>query len=128
MVDYIRQDNATIPIYLVWTLYRGNQNGLGVQTGSDGYTASNKGKYKYEEDMKVFNLMTKLAELLGDYTNLYFVPVSLCHDSEYNFGAVETPVNPRATQKEYLPTEATHPQEQGYLQMADIIYSVVSAH
>ena len=128
IVDYIRQDDSTIPIYLAWTLYRGNQDGLGVQTGSDGYTAKNAGKYKLEEDMKVFNLMVRLNELMSDYSNLYFVPISLCHDSEYNFGAVETPVNPRATQTELMPTEATHPQAQGYYQMADIMYSVISAH
>lgn len=124
IIDYIRQDDANIPIFVVFTLFRANQNGLGVQTSVDGYSA-NKGAWKFEEDAKVFNLMVRLNELLKDYTNLHFVPISLCHDSEFNFGNVETPVNPRAVQKEYLPVEATHPQLQGYLQMADIMFSVM---
>jgi lysophospholipase L1-like esterase len=127
IVDYIRQDDSTIPIYVVYTLYRGNQDGLGVQSSSDGYSV-NTGAWKYEEDLKVFNLMVKLNELLSSYTNLYFVPIALAHDSEYNFGAVETPVNPRAFQTELMPTEATHPQNQGYMQFADIMFSVMAAH
>lgn len=128
IIDSIVNAADGTTIYVVFTLYRANQNGLGVQANSDGYTAANSGKYKYEEDLKVFNLMTRLYSLLKDYDNLYFVPISLCHDSEYNFGAVETPVNPRAVQKEYLPEEATHPQDQGYRQMADILYSTICAH
>ncbi len=127
IIDYIRQDDANIPIFVVFTLFRANQNGLGVQTSVDGYSA-NKGAWKFEEDAKVFNLMVRLYELLKDYTNLHFVPISLCHDSEFNFGNVETPVNPRAVQKEYLPVEATHPQNQGYMQMADIMYSVMAKY
>lgn len=127
IIDYIRQDDASIPIFVVYTLFRGNQNGIGVQTSAEGYTV-NKGAWKLEEDRKVFNLIVKLNELLGSYTNLYFVPVAQCHDNEYNFGAVETPVNPRATQTELMPVEATHPQEEGYLQIADIMFSVFAAH
>ncbi|MFA6832383.1 MAG: SGNH/GDSL hydrolase family protein, partial [Bacteroidaceae bacterium] len=117
IVDYIRQDDSTIPIFVVFTLYRGDQNGI-----------KTSGVWKYQEDLKVFNQMQELYNLMSEYTGLYFVPIALCHDSEYNFGAVSTAVNPRASQVEYLPTEATHPQEQGYLQMADIMYSTLSAH
>lgn len=124
IVDYIRQDDNNMPIFIVYTLYRGNQNGLGVQTGNDGYSA-NKGAWKLEEDRKVFNLMVKLNELLKDYDNLHFVPISTCHDSEYNFGNVERNVNPRSTIKEYVPIEATHPQNEGYMQFADIMFSVI---
>lgn len=127
IVDKIRSSDSAIPIYVTFTLYRGNQNGLGVQTSNDGY-ATNRGAWKLEEDRKVYNLMTRLYDLLKPYTNLYFIPVALQHDSEYNFGAVSTPVNPRATQTELLPVEATHPQTQGYLQIADIMFSVFAAH
>jgi len=120
IVDYIRQDDADIPIYIVFTLYRGDQNGIGQEDGA--------GVLKLDEDLKVFNLIVKLNELLSEYSNLYFIPISLCHDSEYNFGAVEVPVNPRAVQTELIPVEATHPQLQGYLQMADIMFSVFAAH
>lgn len=127
IVDGIRASDATIPIYVVFTLYRGNQDGIGNQLSTDGYSAGS-GIWKLEEDRKVYNLMVKVYELLNAYTKLYFVPISLCHDSEYNFGAVATAVNPRATQTEPIPTEATHPQEQGYLQMADIMFSTIAAH
>ena len=124
IIDYIRQDDANIPIFVVYTLYKANQNGLGVQTGNDGYMV-NKGAWKLEEDRKVFNLMVKLNELLKGYTDLHFVPISTCHDSEYNFGNVERNVNPRSTIKEYVPIEATHPQNEGYMQFADIMFSVM---
>jgi lysophospholipase L1-like esterase len=127
IVDYIRQDDASIPIFLVYTLYRGNQDGIGNEVATDGYALS-KGSWKVEEDRKVFNLMVKLNSLLSGYSNLHFVPISLCHDSEYNFGADITPVNPRATQTEQLPSQATHPQTQGYYQMADIMFSVMAKY
>jgi lysophospholipase L1-like esterase len=126
-IDKIRDTGGDIiPIFVVHTLFRGNQDGLGKQTGSDGYTAS--ASYKLEEDLKVFNLQVELYSLLKDYQNLYLIPVSTSHDSEFNFGAVETPVNPRAAQVEYLPNEATHPQQQGYMQIADIIFSSLAAN
>jgi hypothetical protein len=126
-IDKIRATGgATIPIFVVHTLFRGNQDGIGVQTGSDGYVANST--YKLEEDLKVFNLQEKILADLSAYTNLYLVPVSTCHDSEFNFGAVSTPVNPRASQVEFLPSEATHPQNQGYLQIADIIFSSLAAN
>jgi lysophospholipase L1-like esterase len=117
IVDYIRQDDATIPIFVVFTLYGGDQNGI-----------KTSGTWKFYEDAKVFNLMVKLYELLNSYTDLYFIPISLAHDSEYNFGTVSTPVNPRASQTELLPAEATHPQTQGYMQFADIIFSVMAKY
>ena len=127
MVDYIRQDDTTIPISIVFTLFRGNQDGLGVQTGTDGY-AVNQGVWELEEDRKVFNLMSRLYTLLSGYTKLYFTPVALEMDRDYNFGQTVTLVNPRATQTELLPVEATHPQTQGFLQIADTQFSVYAKH
>jgi hypothetical protein len=122
IIDYIRQDDPNIPIYMVYTLYRGNQDGIGKQGNNQGYSASGN-DFKYNEDKKTFNLMVRLNSLLSSYSNLRFIPVSITHDSENNFGAVSTPVNPRASQTELLPIESVHPQTQGYLQMADIMFS-----
>jgi len=127
IVDKIREASAIIPIYLVFTLYRGDQDGIGNQLSTDGYSAGS-GVWKIEADRKVYNLMIKLNELLKSYTKLYFIPISLAHDSEYNFGSVVTPVNPRAINTELMETEATHPQTQGYLQFADIQFSTMAAH
>lgn len=127
IVDRIRVADATIPIYVVYTLYRGDQDGIGNQLSTDGYSAGS-GIWKLQEDRKVYNLMVKLNDLLKSYTKLYFIPISLTHDSEYNFGSVETPVNLRATNTELLETEATHPQNQGYLQFADTQFSTIACH
>jgi len=123
IVDYIRQDDATIPIFVAYTLFKGDQNGIGG-------TATPSSAWKLQEDAKVFNLMIKLKALLDNvsYTNLKFIPIATCHDSEYNFGATATAVNPRASQTEALPVEGTHPQEQGYLQMADIIFGSLAKY
>lgn len=123
MVDNIRSTDTNIPIFVVLTILVGSQNGLGKQQSTDGFT-SYKGKYKYNLDCKFIGAMNLLYDTLKDYANLYFVPLTECHDNEYNFGAVETPVNPRASQTEYMPNEGIHPQQQGYEQMADIMYSV----
>ena len=126
-IDRIRSTGgATIPIFVVHTLFRGDQNGLGKQTGNDGFVAN--AAWKLEEDIKVFNLHQRLHNLLRGYANVYLVPVSTCHDSEFNFGSVPTPVNPHAVQTEEIPVEATHPQQQGYLQIADVIFSSIAGN
>lgn len=125
IVDGIREVDTTIPIFIVFTLYRGDQNGIGKQLSSDGYSAGS-GVWKLEEDRKVFNLMVQNYKLLNGYSNLKFIPISLTHDSEYNFrDTVQTPVNPRSTITELQDAEATHPSKipAGYLQMADSEFS-----
>lgn len=125
LVDYVRDDNQDLPIFIVNTLYRGNQDGIGKQGNNEGYSASGS-SFKYEEDKKVFNLCVKLHELLDGYNKLYFIPVAQTFDSEYNFGAIETPVNPRSTIKEFIPKESVHPYPDNattYGQMADIMFS-----
>lgn len=126
MVDVIQADQPGIKVFVCNTIYRSNQNGMGVQIGNDGYAAA-PGAWKYNEDKKVMDLMKRLDAMLDGYENLWMVNLALTHDSEYNFGAVETPVNPRASQTEMLPIESVHPQNQGYYQMADTIYSVLCA-
>ena len=123
MVDAIRENDSAIPIFIVLTICSGNQNGLGTQQSTDGY-ASARGVFKYNQDVLIINGVKALHETLKGYANLHFIPLTQCHDSEYNFGAVETPVNPRATQTEFMPTEGIHPQKQGYEQMADVMFSV----
>ena len=123
IIDYIREDDSTIPIFIVLTICSGNQNGLGVQQSSDGY-ASQSGRFKYNQDRIIIGGVELLYNTLKTYANVYFIPLTQCHDSEYNFGAVETPVNPRALQTELMPNEGVHPQKQGYEQMADVMYSV----
>lgn len=126
MVDTILADQEGIKIFVCNTIYRSNQNGIGVQVGNDGYAAAS-GVWKFNEDKKVMDLMKKLDALLDGYENVWMVNLALTHDSEYNFGSVETAVNPRAEQKEFMPLESVHPQAQGYYQMADTMFSVISS-
>ncbi len=128
LVDYIRQDDASIPIYIVNTIYFGSQDGIGKQRAVDGYSAAQKGVWKFNQDLKVMDLMTRLDAEFDSDTNVIMINLAVSHDSEYNFGSVDTPVNPRAEQTEPMPTEAVHPQAQGYYQMADVIFSAYCAN
>ena len=122
MVESIRQNDAQIPVFVVMTILPGTQDGIGMQQSTDGFAAQ-KGKYQYGLYCKFVRAMAMLQDKLKNYVNLYFIPLTQCHDSRYNFGAVETPVNPRAVQTEWMPTEGVHPKQQGYEQMADVMYS-----
>jgi hypothetical protein len=129
IIDGIRATDATIPIFVVNTLFRGDQNGIGNQLSSDGYSAGS-GVWKTQEDAKVYNLQVALKEALKSYSNVYFIPVAITHDSENNFKSnTATAVNPRSTIMEVVDAEATHPSPRpdGYYQMADIMFSTFAA-
>ncbi len=93
IIDYIRQDDQNIPIYVVNTLYGG--------TG------------EYDENIKVFNLMVRLHQLLDEYDNLTFVPLAITHDSVTNFEGQ---------------TDKVHPNSNGYTQFANTIYSAICGY
>jgi lysophospholipase L1-like esterase len=121
IVDAIRSEFATIPIFVCYTIYRSNQNGY-YSSGGQGYVSTNT--YQYIEDLKVFNLMSKLYELLKSYTDLYMIPLATCMDRENDFGQTPIPVNPRLTDVTInIPAESVHPQSAGYFQMADVMFS-----
>lgn len=126
LVAAIRSEYTDLPIMLCNTIYRSRQDGYG-SVGSDSYTGgSGAGSYQYDEDCKVFELMRKINIDLYADANVHIVPLAICHDTDYNFGAVEVSANPRAAQKVHVPVESVHPQVQGYYQMADVIYSAYS--
>lgn len=123
IVQNIHESDPSLPIYLVHTLYPANQDGIG-SWNNHGYALYGD-RYKYEEDQKVFHLMTYLEEALKDEPNLYCVPASICHDSANNFNVEEEPVNPHADKTVPVPTDAVHPGRAGYRQIADCLYSVI---
>ena len=126
LVDAIRADYANIPIFICNTIYRSNQNGY-YSNGGQGFSAASG--WAFDSDMKIMNFQSALYEALKDYTNLYFVPLSVCMDREYDYGVNAVAVNPRlSTVTIDIPTESVHPQEAGYLQMADVMYSCYIAH
>lgn len=120
IVDKIREADPNIPIFIMHTIYRSNQDGIANQTSNDGYTASS-GVWKLEEDRKVFNLIQRLQDLMMGYQKLVFVPLAHAMDSEYNYGNVATNVNPRNSNvKVDMPPESIHPAYEGYMQFADV--------
>lgn len=136
MVDLIREDDASIPIFICNAIYRSNQDGIAHQLSTQGYSMGN-GVYKYGEDIKIQSLMVGLAERLADYENVYFIPLALCHDSENNFGKQEIPLNSRSQETITIPADSIHPNKTGedssiygydivgYLQFADVMYSTL---
>lgn len=127
LINYIRVSSkgATIPIYVVNTLFRPEQI-FGVN--SDGYSTNDSGEFPFRADLKIMNLETALYDALKSINNVYFVPVAATHDSEYNFPYTLEKVNPYSedTFKKY--TDCVHPTAAGYYQMADIMYSTIAAH
>ena len=76
-----------------------------------------------------FIMMKKLYETFSLYQNLYFVPLYLIHDSEYNYRLAneQEGVNLYSTFTENKVTDSVHPQNAGYFQFADAIYGALSA-
>lgn len=123
IVRNIHENDPDLPVYLVHTIYPANQDGIG-SWNNNGYALYGD-RYKYEEDQKVFHLMTYLERQLAEEENLYFVPAAICHDSANNFQTVIAPVNPQSWEMEQIPDNAIHPGQAGYRQIADCLYSVI---
>ena len=125
LVDNIRLDDTSTPIIITQTLFKSNQNGIGRQGNTDGFHATPD--YKFHKDWQGQQLLAKTSELLHDYANVHICPMAETNDSAYNYGNIKTAVNPRLTDTsevyELYPSDSTHPQEVGYMQMADEIFS-----
>ena len=112
MVDNIRETEPDIPIYLVQTIYMGDQNGIGGETDGKGRSALN-GYYKAEEDEKVFLWTKAMDEAFGEMEQVYLIPAALTFDSAYNFRAGIEKVNARSSRteavlEEGMPVSYTH--------------------
>ncbi len=137
LVRRIKTASPDTPVYVCNAIYRSNQDGIAHQLNSQGYSAFS-GKYKYNEDMKIFNLMVALDEKLADFTGVYTIPLALCHDSENNFGKQTIKLNSRSQEDITIPADSVHPNKTGedsatyginvvgYLQFADVMFSVLS--
>lgn len=130
MISAIRASDATIPIEICLTILPAEQNGIGAQTSNDGFSSA-AGRWQYQWWNTIIDGVSLLEEeliALND-ANLHIIPLVCSHDSKYNFGLVETPVNPRTPNiTEPMPVEGVHPQQNGYEQIADILFSCYSAH
>ena len=137
LVQRIKTASPNTPVFVCNAIYRSNQDGIAHQMNTQGYTASS-GKYKYNEDLKMFSLMVELEEALKNISGVYLVPLALCHDSENNFGKQTIKLNSRSNIDITIPADSIHPNRDGedvntygysaigYLQFADVIFSVIS--
>ena len=125
MVDTIRAEYPAVHVFVANTIYRSVQDGYG-STGTDNYTA-NANAWQYNEDLKIFKLMQAVNAAFQDTANVHILPLAVTNDRDYNFCRNEVAVNPRAEQKMLIPGESVHPTNQGYYQMADVIYSAFCA-
>lgn len=124
MIDLIREADPDIPIYLVNTIYPSNQDGIGAWQNSHN-VAVLPGRYKFEEDTKVFNLMVYVAEKLANYNKVYLVPAAITFDSVNNFNTSTQADSPYSTATIKVPDNGIHPGPAGYNQIADTIYSTL---
>jgi len=128
MVDMIKSDSdEDIPVFIVLPPCPGPQDGIAELTASD-KTVFN-GRSKYEADRIFIEAANAVYEKFNtdDYTNVYFIPLVLCHDSENNYPTNEIAVNPRSTETHTICSDALHPTDAGYKQMADVMFGVYCA-
>lgn len=99
--------------------------GDAVKTLVDGYgQGGGMAGYQYDEDCKVMALQNYIKSIDG-----HIVPLAITMDRDNDFGQEQMPVNPRLTSVTVpVPVECVHPQEAGYMQMADVIYSHLTAY
>lgn len=124
MIDYIQEDAPKMKIIIQFPQYRANQNGLGVQTNNEGYVTT-IGDYEYESDLKIFNFQQNLLEAISGYENVYYSWTTLGFDREYGYAMSQKSVNPRCSFIELVPTESTHPSDEGNFQIADVCYGAI---
>lgn len=124
IIDLIREADPDIPIYLVNTIYPSNQDGIGSWHNSHSLAVL-PGRYKFEEDTKVFNLMVYLSEKLADYDRVYQIPAAITFDSANNFNTSTEAASPYASTTIEVPDNGIHPGAAGYKQIADTIYSTL---
>ena len=66
-----------------------------------------------------------LEELCKTYTNIVYVPLIICMDSDNNYNMKDAPINSRSTLTEKVASDITHPANNGYWQMADLIVGAI---
>ena len=107
MVDNIRHHDKDIPIYIVNTIYWGDQEKIGTMVRQDG-TAFLQGEFKNRSDKRIMDLMQAIHKEFDGKRNVELIPLALMHNSAENFED----------------GDALHPGAAGYDQFAAVMYSV----
>ncbi|OYX86786.1 MAG: hypothetical protein B7Y83_00160 [Flavobacteriales bacterium 32-34-25] len=76
-----------------------------------------------------FDFAKNITTAFASNAKVFIVPVAFTHDSAHNFGWLAEDINPRnSNYKNYMPLDTVHPQECGYFQFADSMFSTFLAH
>lgn len=76
-----------------------------------------------------FDFAKNITTAFASNAKVFIVPVAFTHDSAHNFGWLAEDINPRnSNYKNYMPLDNVHPQECGYFQFADSMFSTFLAH
>lgn len=116
MIQNIRLTHPTIPIVICSPHYAGCK---GLNTGS---FISPERKH-----MAIFNMMEVFYNAFKDDPNIYFLPLGIWFDNENNYPTSEITLNPRSDITELYQTDTTHPNNNGYMQFADAMFSIFCA-
>ena len=85
--------------------------------------------YDLVKKRTIFEFNVKICEKLKGMSGVYIAPVFLTHDSDHNFYLNKENINPRNDIMEiFVISDVTHPQDAGYMQYADIVFSTWLAH
>lgn len=79
----------------------------------------------YNERKRFMQFANALEELCKTYTNIVYVPLIICMDSDNNYNMKDAPINSRSTLTEKVASDITHPANNGYWQMADLIVGAI---
>ena len=126
MIDSIRTEGGAFPIFVVLPPCIGNQDGIAKLVTSE--YRNFDGKCKYEIDKMYIQTAKKIYDTISNsiYENVFFIPLTQCFDSENNFPTTTMKVNPRSSASEKIQSNPRKPTEEGYKQMADVMYGVYS--
>lgn len=108
MLDSIREYNSTLPVLVLTPNLR--------------YFNSNSA----EENYKMGQYSMAVENLVKSYQHMAFVPLSIGMDSEHNYNMKDVTINTRTTETQKVASDITHPNNNGYWQMADWIVGGIS--
>lgn len=118
LVDKIRSQWTTTKVFVVLIPFWADQNGLGRN-----YTNMDINS-KRAMDLRVFLYNQLLMDTFASYdANVQIVGVGQTMDSDNVYILKDFPVNPRSSIMEKQSTGGVHPDDTGFLQMADTIFS-----
>ena len=128
MIRTMRTEGGSFPIFVVLPPCPGTQDGMAKGSLTE-YNNYFEGKCKHEIDKTFIEGAKKIYETISEsgYGNIFFVPLTQCFDSENNFPTVQVKLNPRSSVTKTIQSNATTPTDDGYRQMADVMFGAYCA-